>query len=41
MRAFLVACAAVIGIAIAAYYGLNAVGFSAADSASAGSVRLD
>lgn len=41
MKAFLVACVAVVGIAIVAYYGLNAIGFSAADSASSGSVRLD
>lgn len=41
MKTFFLACAAVVGIAIAAYFGLNAIGFSAADSASAGSVRLD
>ncbi|MGR3714488.1 MAG: hypothetical protein ACU0A6_15360 [Shimia sp.] len=41
MKAFLVACVAVIGIAIAAYYGLHAAGFSASDKGTSGSVRLD
>ncbi|TCL01545.1 hypothetical protein BXY66_2860 [Shimia isoporae] len=41
MKAFLMACVAVIGIAIAAYYGLHAAGFSASDKGSGPAVRLD
>ncbi|MEP2533042.1 hypothetical protein [Shimia sp.] len=41
MKAFILSCVAVVAIAIIAYYGLNAAGFSAQDVASGNSVRLD
>ncbi|WP_270725082.1 hypothetical protein [Shimia sp. Alg240-R146] len=41
MKTFLLACVAVVGTAIAAYYGLHAVGFSASDQGSGEAVRLD
>ncbi|WP_435139967.1 hypothetical protein [Pseudopelagicola sp. nBUS_19] len=41
MKAFLLSCAAIVVISVAAFYGLNYAGFSTKDVASGASVRLD
>ncbi|WP_269648228.1 hypothetical protein [Thiosulfatihalobacter marinus] len=41
MKAFLLSCVAIVVVAVGAYYGLNAVGFSTADATTGASVRLD
>lgn len=41
MKTFLLACVAIAGIAVAAYYGLHAVGFSTGEAATGASVRLE
>ncbi len=42
MKTFILACVAVVAIAIVAYFGLHSAGFSTQEAATSGaSVRLD
>lgn len=41
MKSFIIACVAMIGIAVVAYYGLNAAGFSTQDRTAGQSVRVE
>lgn len=42
MKTFILACVAVVAIAVAAFFGLHSVGFSTQEAGSSGaSVRLD